>query len=261
MRIKQEKRRPNGPVSDPAWERVKAARRNLDHNQAVQESVFLEKQYRVQWSNKMAASPVHLDQVLRALAQKKIPFVLTGAHAVGGWTGRPRATHDVDILVKGRRNHARAVKAIKALYPQLELRDFAGVAAFFVPGEKESVIDVAYPHRPDIEETLRSAIWAEDAARGLRYRIPSLEAALANKYGAMLTPNRDLGKRAIDVGDFTFMVQHSLDEGRQPIDVAELAALGEKVWPDGGGREILHLVERVKAGKPINLDALGKLGG
>jgi hypothetical protein len=62
------------------------------------------------------------------------------------------------------------------------------------------------------------------------------------------------------VGDFTFMVQHSLDEGRQPIDLAELAALGEKVWPDGGGREILHLVERVKAGKPINLDALGKFG-
>ena len=56
----------------------------------------------------MAASPVHLDQVLRALAQKKIPFVLTGAHAIGGWTGRPRATHDVDILVKGERVDALA---------------------------------------------------------------------------------------------------------------------------------------------------------
>ena len=63
------------------------------------------------------------------------------------------------------------------------------------------------------------------------------------------------------MGDFTFMVQHSLDEGRQPIDPAELAALGEKVWPHGRGREILYLVERVKAGKPINLDALGKVGG
>src|SRR5438445_10670559 len=109
MRIKQEKRRPNAPVSDPAWERVKAARRNLDHNQAVQESVFLEKQHRAQWSNKVAASPVHLSQALRALAQKKIAFVLTGAHAIVGWTGRPRATHDLHVLTKRGRHHARTL--------------------------------------------------------------------------------------------------------------------------------------------------------
>src|SRR5438477_6697721 len=149
MRIKQERRRANGPVSDPAWERVKAARRNLDHNQAVQESVFLEKQHRAQWSNKVAASPVHLDQVLRALAQKKIPFVLTGAHAIGGWTGRPRATHDVDILVKSGRNFTRAVNAMKALYPQLECRQFYGVTGFFIPGKTGSVLDIAYPHLGD----------------------------------------------------------------------------------------------------------------
>ena len=61
--------------------------------------------------------------------QEKDPFVLTGAQAIGGWTGRPRATHEVDILVKGRRNHRRAVKAIKALY-DAGGPDFAGVTAF-----------------------------------------------------------------------------------------------------------------------------------
>src|SRR5208283_3926283 len=118
---------------------------------------------------------------------------------IGGWTGRPRATQDVDILVKGGRNHVRAVKAIKALYPELEVREFAGVTGFFPPGQRASVIDVTYPHRADIAETLATAIWTEDKKQGLRYRIPSLEAALANKYGAMLTPTRDPKKRGQDV--------------------------------------------------------------
>src|SRR5713101_3350417 len=107
--------------SDPQWEEAKAARRNIDHNDAVQESFFLQKQYRSKWSHQVAASPVDLNQILRTLIRKKIPFVLTGAHGIGGWTGRPRGTHDIDILVKGGRNHARAVKAIKELYPHLEV--------------------------------------------------------------------------------------------------------------------------------------------
>jgi hypothetical protein len=182
--------------------------------------------------------------------------VLTGAQAIGGWTGRPRATKDVDLLVKPGRSLTRAVKAIRELYPQLEVREFAGVWAFFVPGEKDSVIDVTYPHRADLAETLAHPVWVED--RGLRYRIPALEAALANKYGAMRTATRGLEQRGLDVVDFWLLVKHSLDEGQQPIDLEKLAVLGEKVWAGGGGEEILRLVEQVKAGRSFNLDDLIK---
>src|SRR5262245_476839 len=156
------------------------------------------------------------------------PLCADGAHGISGWTGRPRATKDVDILVKAGRNHARAVNALRALYPELEVRSFAGVTGFFLPGETDSLIDVPYPHRADIEETLRTAIWVEDGPR--RYRVPTLEAALANKYGAMFTLNRDMIKRGQDSLDFAAMVKHSTDEGRQPIDLEELRELGEKVW-------------------------------
>ena len=74
--------------------------------------------------------------ILRTLIQKRIPFVLTGAHGIGGWTGRPRNTQDVDILVKAAGTHGRAVKAMRTLYPQLEVRAFTGLTAFFVQGEK-----------------------------------------------------------------------------------------------------------------------------
>lgn len=249
--------RPNLAPRDAAWEAMKAARRSLSHDDAVQEIAFLQRQYRMQWSNRVPASPVDLNVILRTLIEKRIPFVLTGAHGIGGWTGRPRNTQDVDILVKPGRNHGRAVKAVRALYPQLEVRTFTGLTAFFVPGETASVIDVACPYRGDQEETLADPVWTENRELGLRYRVPALEAALANKYGAMLTPTRDLEKRLLDVADFAGMIRHSMDEGRRPIDLEKLEALGEKVWPGGGGKEILRMVERVKAGQAIHFDMRG----
>ena len=245
---------------DPRWEAAKATCRNLSHEDAVQEVCYLQDQYRLLWGGPMVSSPVDLRLVLHTLHTRKVPFVLTGTHGLSGWMGRPRATQDMDILVKGGRNHARAVTTIKALYPTLEVRRFTGVTAFFLPGEKESVIDIVSPHRPDLEETLAHPVWVENEALELRYRIPSLEAALANKYGAMLTSTRDVQKRAMDAADFGWMVKHSLDEGRQPIDLNKLAFLGALVWPEGGAEEIVHFVEQVKSGIPIDLGSAGRPG-
>ncbi len=225
------------------------------HASAVQESAAIT---RTQWRlmKKEQSAKIELVKILKTLRRKRISFVLTGAHAIGGWTGEPRATKDVDILVKGGTNHGRAVKAIRQLYPHLEVRDFSGVTAFFVPGEKQSVIDVTYPHRADIEETLASRLWVVD--HGVRYRIPFLEAALANKYGAMLSPHRNVRKRSQDAADFTKMVLHSTDEGQQNIDLGRLRQLGEKVWPGGGGDEILRLVGHIKLGGSLDPNALLK---
>jgi hypothetical protein len=258
MKTAPRKARSKLASSDPGWEAVEAVRRTLDHDDAVQESIFLQKRFSTLWGHRVRASPVDLNLVLQTLIEKRIPFVLTGAHGIGGWTGRPRSTQDVDILVKGGRNHGRAVKALKDLYPQLEVRDFAGVTGFFLPGEKESVLDISYPHRADLMETLKNPTWTENKEQGLRYRVPSLEAALANKYGAMVTLSRALVKRMQDVVDFSLMVQHSADEGQQAIDLQRLKILGEMVWPGGGGEEILRLVEQVKAGQVIHLDFRGK---
>jgi hypothetical protein len=228
----------------------------LRHPEAIAECAELSDQYRRMW-RRGTAGMVELNRILQTLQEKKVPFVLTGAHGISGWTGRPRATKDVDILVKSGRNYARAVNALRALYPALEVRQFAGVTGFFLPGEKDSVIDVTYPHRPDLQETLQTAIWVEEG--GNRYRIPALEAALANKYGAMVTLSRDPGKRGQDAVDFFYMVRHATEGGRQPIDLEKLRDLGEKVWPGGGGAEILRLVEEVKAGRVPNVNPPGEI--
>jgi hypothetical protein len=230
---------------------MKASRRPLSHAQAVAECARLSNQYRTMWV-RMAGITVDLGAILQTLRAKKIPFVLMGAHGIAGWTGRPRSTHDVDILVRSGRNCVRAVNAIKALYPNLEVRQFAGVTSFFAPGETASLIDVTYPHRADIQETLETAVWVTEG--GQKYRVPALEAALANKYGAMLTPNRDPGKRTVDAADFYFMVKKATEEGGSGIDLERLAVLGEKVWPGGGGKELLRLVEDAKEGRVPNLN-------
>lgn len=222
---------------------MKAQRRNLSHAAAVRECAYLSAQYR----ERRQMVEINLKEIRRALRLRKVPYVLTGAHGISSWTGRPRATYDVDILVRSGRNYSRAVSAIKKLYPHLEPRAFFGVTGFFVPGETDSVIDVTYPHRADQVVTLETAIWVEE--EGERYRIPTLETALANKYGAMLTPNRDATKRAQDAVDFMLMVSHSGDEGRTPIDMTLLVDLGEKVWREGGGTEIARLVEDARVGK------------
>ena len=95
--------------------------------------------------------------------------------------------------------------------------------------------------------TLATGTWVQKGKE--RCRVPTLEAALTNKYGAMLSVARNPGKRGIDGVDFFFMVQHSLEEGRQPIDLELLEKLGEKVWPGGGGKEILHCVDLAKGGQ------------
>jgi hypothetical protein len=256
MKTKRPKRTIRVIWSDQEFEAGKATCRNLDHDEAVQEVAFLQRRYRQQWSGQMAESPVDLNVVLKILVRKRIPFVLTGAYGIASWTGRPRSTQDVDILVKPGRNYTRAVNAIKALYPTLEMNAYPMMTRFYIPGEKESVIDIVCPLRADNEETLANPTWTRND-EGLRYRIPSLEEALANKYGAMLSPTRSLGKRTLDMADFIWMVTHSLDKGRQPIDLRRLKFLGEKVWPGGGGEEILRLVEQVKAGKATSLDSLG----
>lgn len=240
-------------IGSPAHDAHKGHCRNLSLAEAVAECAALSALLRPFIHHN--AVMVSLKDILRTLREKKIPFVLTGAHGIAAWTGRPRATQDVDILVRAGRNHARAVKALKELYPNLETKNFAGVVGFFAAGEKYSLIDVTFPHRPDQVETLRTAIWT--VHEGERCRVPTLETALANKYGAMLTLTREIQKRAMDAIDFAWMVKHATDPEREPIDQSLLAELGEKVWPDGGGREIVHLVELVLAGKiiPTPLDS------
>jgi hypothetical protein len=80
---------------------------------------------------------------------------------------------------------------------------------------------------------------------GLSYKVPSLEMALALKFGPMVSPNRADGKKRRDASDFTLFVA-----GHPEIDLEKLAELGDLVFP-GGGVEILELVRKIRAGEKL----------
>src|SRR5437588_4802732 len=86
-------------------------------------------------------------QVIRVLRAVGVRFMLVGAHGLGGWTGAPRATHDVDVLV-GTRGYKKAVKALLAAFPHLKAEDEEVVTRFRDSETGKVVIDVLKPNQP-----------------------------------------------------------------------------------------------------------------
>jgi hypothetical protein len=97
------------------------------------------------------------------------------------------------------------------------------------------------PNQPLFKVAFRQGAYdAED------YLIPNLEFALACKFAAMVSPNREERKKLLDAADFMSIVENNASA----IRLARLKRLGERVYP-GGGAEILQLVEDAKAGRRL----------
>jgi hypothetical protein len=186
-------------------------------------------------------APIEVIRVLRAVGAR---FMLVGAHGLGGWTGAPRATHDVDVLV-GTRGYKKAIKALLAAFPHLEADDQAVVTRLRDPETGQVVIDVLKPNQPLYGVALKHTHTVE--VEGETYEVPSLEMALAMKFGPMVSPNRPTEKKYLDAHDFIAMAKANPE-----IDLELLAELGELVYP-GGGKEIVLCVAQARAGERLKL--------
>ena len=182
--------------------------------------------------------------VIRVLNAANLRFMLLGAHGVGGWTGKPRATEDVDVLV-GTRGHRKAVRALLAAFPQLRAEDHEVVTRLRDPETKAVVIDVMKANQPLYRDALKHTHAVE--SEGQTYSIPSLELALAMKFSAMISLTRSDEKKHFDAGDFIRIVKANPD-----IDLEKLHALGQLVY-NGGGAEIVEKVKQVRAGETLRL--------
>jgi hypothetical protein len=183
-------------------------------------------------------------EVVRVLNGAKVRFMLVGAHGLAGWLDEPRATQDVDVLV-GYRQHQKATRALLAAFPHLQPDDQEVVVRLSDPASGNVLIDVMKSVQPLHREGLRHTQTVR--AEGLTYKVPSLEMALALKFGPMVSPHRADGKKLRDASDFTLIV-----EGHPEIDLEKLAELGDLVYP-GGGKEIVEIVRKVRAGERLPL--------
>jgi len=180
-------------------------------------------------------------EVIQTLQKAQVRFVLMGTHGIGGYRSEPRATQDVDVLVT-KKDHARAIHALREAFPKLQVFDTRVVTRFKESDSAPSVIDVMKPTQDIFRVAFRNSVTVQES-----YRIPTLEMALASKFAAMTSPNREYEKKLIDGGDFVNIVKKNHAE----LDLKKLGSLGDRVYPKGG-MELLKMVADVIAGKRID---------
>jgi hypothetical protein len=165
-----------------------------------------------------------------------------GTHAINTWREEPRATQDVDVLVR-KRDIRRSIRVLSEVFPELEVRDYTVVARFVDPATDKGVLDVMKPTQEVFHLVFRHTV-----SVGETHEIPNLEMALVSKFAAMVSPRRQPDRKLTDGGDFTQVVRYNRDQ----IDLAKLKRLANKVY-SGGGNEIMEMINDIDAGRIIRL--------
>jgi hypothetical protein len=179
-------------------------------------------------------------EVVPILHDIGVDFVLVGAHGIAGWLGDPRATQDVDILVRVRDTH-RAADAIVKKFPELTVERLADV--WRMSRAEQHVLDLMRATIPFFKRVLRETVTTRVANRPTK--VPNLEAALAMKFRAMTGHYRPQAKKYLDAGDFLSMLKTYPDHKSEL-----LRELGELVYP-GGGADIVKYVEDGRTGRKL----------
>jgi hypothetical protein len=183
-----------------------------------------------------AISPVEVARVLR---QAGVNHVIVGAHAANGYTGKPRATVDVDVIVQ---HPKKAAAAVAAAFPSLHMHDLP-VVTRFMRDDIEAI---------DLMKPVGSPLWPrllkenrQVLIDGENITIPTLEGALAAKFAAMMSLNRKMLDKQQDGIDFARMI-----EANAEVNLGSVAELAELVFA-GGGAFILKLIEDARAGRRL----------
>ena len=211
----------------------------VDHAGSFESTRWLTENQYHRW--RPDAVRVDPEEVIRLLNRAGVKFILMGHHGIGGWLSHARATRDVDVLVQ-KRHHAKAVRAIHEAYPALTQVDHVVVTRFLDPKDGDPVIDVMKP------QDLYAEAFKNTVRVGDSHDVPNLELALAAKFAALISRNRDDAKKHFDAGDFIQLVQRN----HAAIDEVRLRQLGKAVCV-GGGEALLKFVADVKAGRRLRV--------
>jgi hypothetical protein len=190
------------------------------------------------------AHAVSPNEVIALLNDAGISFVLVGAYGLVGWTKKPRATEDVDVIVAAK-HQRKAVRALLAAFAHLEEYDLPVVTRLRDRESKTVAIDVMKPNQQLFREAFKHT--CSVTLEGQTYRIPSLEMAIAMKFAPMISLTRSDEHKYQDASDFITIIK-----ANPSIDLEKLAELGELVYP-GGGQELVEKVRQVRAGETLKL--------
>lgn len=214
---------------------------DIDHARGMRISTELTSWHYQAWGT--TAMQITPKEVIKVLNAAGVKFVLMGAHSMAGWLkGDVRSTIDVDVLIR-KQHHKKAVQAICDAFPHLKVEDENVVTRFRDPELNVIVLDLMKPMHD-----IHVAVFNHTVRVGKTHEIPDLEMALAAKFAAMTSANREARKKMLDGGDFITIAQFN----SQKIDRDKLRALGELVFPQGGDT-VISLLDDALAGRILKL--------
>jgi hypothetical protein len=217
------------------------------HARGMRISVGLTSNYReTHRKDAMDIKPQDVIDVLIAAGVKK--WVLMGLHGYVGYLPQPRATQDVDVMIAFS-DQKRAVKALREAWPALEVEALEPVVRFKDPndcsadGKPKPVIGLMLPWSRVYETILQEYVTVDEDTQ---HFIPTVEAALAAKYAAIVSDSRDREKKDYDAGDFRRIARANYNLVRRK----DLRRLGDLVW-DRGGEELERFLEIAQRDEPL----------
>jgi hypothetical protein len=217
------------------------------HAYAIRKSAWLTSNFRRQHrEGALDIAPQDVVDVLDAEGVKDWVFI--GLHGYVGYLPEPRATQDVDVMVRYDCRRL-AKEAILARWTNLIVRELSQMTRFGDPadpdtvGNAKQVIDLMHPCSPFHALILKEYVVIDESTR---HRILTLEAALGSKYDAMRSPSRAYVDKAYDAATFRFLVKANRDRIRE----ADLRRLAGLVW-ENGADEILRFIELALSDQPF----------
>lgn len=206
----------------------------------------LQKSYEL--SSQQVDDAVNPLEVAALFEKERISYVLIGGHMLSFYTGTPRATVDADFIVDGA-DFSRAVELIDKAYTQFKRHDRVHHVTY--DSKKSGRKD---PERIDLvrdDFPLFGKIVSEYChTLGTRkhiVKIPTVEATIALKFAASISPNRGDENKPVDIADLLRLVR-----SRSNLDTVLLTKLGDLVYR-GGGKELVSIADDIRSGKPVSL--------
>jgi hypothetical protein len=187
---------------------------------------------------------LHPRDVFQCLSREKITYIVVGCYGIQEWLKEPRATQDTDLLAP-KPMQAKARASLLHAWPELTVRDSPVVTRFLLDGA--AVVDLIKPYHAVFKKALKET--AQATLFGEKVRIPTLEMSLALKYFSMVSLGRQDADKHQDAHDFIQMVRKNRQEA---VDLEKVGELGETCFP-GGGADLLRMIERARAGQPLEI--------
>ncbi len=199
-------------------------------------------------SSQQVEDAVNPLEVAAIFEREKVSYVLIGGHMMSFYTGTARATVDVDFIVGGA-HFVRAAKAIDKAFSQFTQNDkvyhvtYDSKKSGLGDLERIDLVRDGFPLFREVVTRYSHTVQTGDHT----VRIPKIEAAVALKFAASISPNRGDENKPVDNADLLRLIRSTLR-----LDEKALVELGDLIYR-GGGRELLSLIGDIRAGKSVRL--------